>query len=369
MASRTLWIGSYPPAGIGTPSGEGEGIYRCELDLATGRLTFPELVIETPAPSFLALHPDGGVLYAVDEDKDGQVTAFRVHDERLEPLGTVPSGGEHPCHLLADGDLLYVANYGDGALGVLPLAPDGSFATSAPQVLPGSGSGPDAERQRGPHAHFVVRAPGGHVLVVDLGADRIRRYVRVAGGLEPAGVAATLPPGTGPRHLAFEGWFSYGDEQDGGRFAYVTGELDATVCVLAWDPATDTGEVVQTLPATKGRPGPALPGSAATAGDVRAAWTASAAPSPSHLALAGSDLVVGVRGTGTLSRFAIGADWLLTYRADQALSTPTPRHFAVVGGWTVVAEQVPGAVAVLGRDGSVASSCDVPSAACVVPAM
>lgn len=361
MASRTLWIGTYPPAGIGTPSGQGEGIHRAEIDLASGRLTVPEPVVETPAPSFLALHPDVGVLYAVDEDKAGQVTAFRVHDEVLEPLGTVPSGGEHPCHLLVDGALLYVANYGDGALGVLPLAPDGSFAAPAPQVLPGSGSGPDPERQRGPHAHFVARAPGGHVLVVDLGADRIRRYARVPGGLEPAGTAARLPAGTGPRHLAFEGWFSSGDEQDGGRFAYVTGELDATVRVLAWDPATDTGTVVQTLPATKAR---------ATAAPVgaRAAWPASTAPSPSHLALAGSDLVVGVRGVGTLSRFAVGADRLLTHRGDQPLPGPTPRHFAVVGGWTVVAEQVPGAVSVLGRDGSVVSSYEVPSAACVLPA-
>lgn len=366
VASRTLWIGSYPPAGIGTSSGRGEGIYRSTIDLATGRLTFPELVVETPAPSFLALRPDAGVLYAVDEDESGQVTAFRVHDERLEPLGAVSSGGRFPCHLLVDGDRLYVANYGDGGLGVLPLAPDGSFATAAPQVLPGSGSGPDPERQRGPHAHFVARAPGGHVLVVDLGADRIRRYRRTTDGLEPAGTAATLPAGTGPRHLAFEGWFSYGDEQDGGRFAYVTGELDATVRVLAWDPATDTGELVQTLPAT--RVGPAAAPTAAIDGDPRAAWAADPAPSPSHLALAGSDLVVAVRGVGVLSRFAVGADWLLTHRADQPLPGPTPRHFAVVGGWTVVAEQVPGAVSVLGRDGSVVSSYQVPSAACVVPA-
>lgn len=350
MASRTLWIGSYPPAGIGTPSGNGEGIYRSELDLATGRLSFPELVAETPAPSFVAVQPAGDVLYAVDEDEVGQVTAFRVHDETLEPLATVPSGGAYPCHLLVDGGRLYVANYGDGALGVLPLEPDGSFAAPTPQVLQHSGSGPDVERQRGSHAHFVAHAPGGHVLVVDLGTDQIRRYRPTPAGLEPAGIAARLPAGTGPRHLAFEGWFRYDGIQDGGRFAYVTGELDATVRVLAWDPETDTGEVVQTLPATR----------TATAGR---------APAPSHLALAGGDLVVGVRGSGVLSRFALGSDWLLTHRADQSLPTGTPRHFATVGGWTVVAEQVPGAVTVLGRDGSVASSCDVPSAACIVPAM
>ena len=364
MASRTVWIGTYPAAGIGTPSGRGEGIYRCEIDLATGRLASGERVVETPAPSFLALRPDGRVLYAVDEDVAGQVAAFRVHDERLEPLGTVPSGGQTPCHLLVDGDRLYVAHYGDGTLGVLRLASDGSFVDGAPQLLTGSGSGPDPLRQRGPHAHFVALAPGGRVLVVDLGADLIRRYARTPEGLAAAGVAARLPPGTGPRHLAFDGRASSGDRREqGARLAYVTGELDATVHVLAWDPATDTGEVVQTLPAMTSLPGSMPPGRIASA----PGRTADIAPSPSHVVTAGSDLVVAVRGVGTLSRFAIGVDGLLTHRTDQPLRTTTPRHFAVVGGWTVVAEQVPGAVAVLDRGGTVVSSCDVPSAACIVP--
>ena len=48
-------------------------------------------------------------------------------------------------------------------------------------VLGHVGAGPHPQRQEGPHAHFVAHAPGGWVLVVDLGTDEIRRYRREAG--------------------------------------------------------------------------------------------------------------------------------------------------------------------------------------------
>jgi 6-phosphogluconolactonase (cycloisomerase 2 family) len=371
----TLWIGTYPPAGIGTPPGQGEGIYRVDLDLATGALGEPRRVVEAPAPSFVVRRQGGAVLYATDESEAGRVAAFRVHDEGLEPLGTASSGGTYPCHLALDGDRLYVANYGDGALGVLPLAPSGAFASDEPQVLRHAGSGPVEDRQGGPHAHFVALAPGGNVLVVDLGTDEVRRYARTADGLEPAGIAATLPPGTGPRHLVFD------TVSDGRDVAYVTGELDATVHVLAWDPVTDTGELVQTLAALGATP-PARHFAADSVhraadaapnhrsggdADLRAAWAEATEPSPSHLALDGRELVVGVRGPEVLARFAPAGDGLLTHRADLPLPAHTPRHFVVVGDWTVVAEQVPGAITVLDRSGTVVSSCAVPSAACIVP--
>ena len=117
---------------------------------------------------------------------------------------------------------------------------------------------------------------------------------------------------------------------------------------------TDTGELVQTLPAL-------APGAPPQAG------TGASAAAPSHLALDGRELVVGVRGAGVLARFAVADDGLLTPAAEHALPTGTPRHHAVVGAWTVVAEQEPGAVTVLDRSGRVVSSRPLPSAACVAP--
>src|SRR4051794_24250540 len=70
---------------IGTYTGpKSKGIYRCELDLATGKLSEPTLAGETRNPSFLAIHPDMKHLYAVSEVSDaggkmtGAVAAFEI---------------------------------------------------------------------------------------------------------------------------------------------------------------------------------------------------------------------------------------------------------------------------------------------------
>ncbi len=327
---RELWTGTYPTAGAGSPAGTGEGIWRVALDPATGALLDARQVAVTPAPSFLAAHPSGRVLYAVGEETRGTVTAFAVGDDGgLTPLATVASGGADPCHLLLDADArtLLVANYSSGTLGVLPLDPDGRFAAEvltagAPaQVLGHEGAGPRADRQEGPHAHFVALAPGGrHVLVVDLGTDEVRRYTRDpgTGRLTADGIAATLPPGTGPRHLAFA---------PTGEHAYLTGELDVTVRVLAWDVASATGRLVQTLPATTRGPAPVAP---ADPGPLL----------PSHLELAGDRLLVATRTADVLAELTVGPDGLLTPAAEVALPGRWPRHFAVVDGWVVVADQL-----------------------------
>jgi 6-phosphogluconolactonase (cycloisomerase 2 family) len=340
-AQTPLWIGTYPVAGAGSPVGQGEGIWRVDLDPATGALTGGRLVVETPAPSFLALR--GPVLYAAHEHADGTVSAFDVVGDTLVHRATVQSGGADPCHLLLDDDgrTLLVANYSSGTLAVLPLDADGGFATSGPQqVFAHTGSGPD-ERQESPHAHFVAADPSGaFVLVVDLGTDQIRRYRRVEGGLAEDGLAAVLPAGTGPRHLAFSA---------DGRFAYVVGELDVTVRVLAW--ADGTGTLVQTLPATSA---PARrPGSRVL---------------PSHVELDGERLLVGVREADVLARFVVRPDGLLDPEADVALPGGWPRHFAVVDGWTVVAEQTSDDLAVLTAAGGVSGTVPLPAPSCVLRA-
>ncbi len=348
---RPLWIGTYPEAGAGTPTGLGEGVWRVDLDPTTGALSGARLVVETPAPSFVVAHPTAPVLYAVDEETEGAVTVFDVVGDGLRPRATVASGGADPCHLLLDDDArtLLVANYSSGTLGVLPLDADGGFtaevlAAGGPaQVLGHTGAGPHPDRQEAPHAHFVAVAPGGrHVLVVDLGTDEVRRYSRDAdtGLLTEDGVAAALPPGTGPRHLAFA--------PDGGR-AYLVGELDSSVHVLAWDESAAHGEVVQTL-------------AAAVSGDPERRL-------PSHVLLDGDRLLVGVRGPDVVSAFSVDGDGLLRPDGEHTLPGSWPRHHLVVDGWTVVAQQESGSVVVLNEHGAVVGSARVPSPACVAPAV
>jgi 6-phosphogluconolactonase len=359
---RDLWIGTYPAAGAGTPAGLGEGIWRVGLDTATGRLADPVLAATTPAPSFLAVDRTAGLLVAVGEDTDGTVAAFRVRDgeggrpvldaggagvDRTAPTGTgtastVPSGGADPCHVLLDpdGHVVYVANYSSGTLAVLPRTADGSVGAPV-QVLGHTGSGPVADRQEGPHAHFAALAPGGgHVLVCDLGTDEIRRYRRdpATGLLTEDGIAATLRPGSGPRHVVFSA---------DGRIAYVSCELDVTVAVLAWDVAHAAGRVVQHVPAVEHGSGPEV------------------ASLPSHIDRVGDRVLVATRGPDVLATFAAGPDGTLAPAGQTALPGAWPRHFAVVDGWVVVADQVGDSLTVL-KDGAVVHTLALPAPACVV---
>ncbi|HCQ38698.1 MAG TPA: 6-phosphogluconolactonase, partial [Verrucomicrobiales bacterium] len=57
---RTVFLGTYT-------NGESKGIYSCRFDDVTGTLSGFRLAAETPSPSFLALHPTGKFLYAVNE--------------------------------------------------------------------------------------------------------------------------------------------------------------------------------------------------------------------------------------------------------------------------------------------------------------
>src|SRR4051812_15212564 len=70
---------------LGTYTGAtSKGIYRCEMDLTTGKLSEPKLAAEVATPSFLAVHPSRKILYAVGEleefakKKQGAVYAFAL---------------------------------------------------------------------------------------------------------------------------------------------------------------------------------------------------------------------------------------------------------------------------------------------------
>lgn len=353
---RAVWIGTYPAAGAGTPAGRGEGIWRVDV----GGDATPVLAATTPAPSFLATHPGGRVLYAVGEQAAGTVTAFAAGPGgQLGALAVVSSGGPDPCHLLLapDARTLYVTNYSSGSVGVLPLDVDGAFARATiaaggpVQVLTHTGTGPDPDRQEGPHAHSAVFAPGGaHLLVADLGTDELRRYrIAADGRLTPDGIAATLPPGTGPRHLVVVP-----------GLVYVVGELDATVRVLRFQGSTATATLVQTIAATT-----------ASSGNAPANL-------PAHLVLDGDRLLVSVRGADLISTFGVDpGTGLLAPAGEVASGGAWPRHFAVLDGMLVVAHQHSGTVDVRAagpagplpaEEAAVVGRYAIPAPACVVPA-
>lgn len=301
-AQHALWIGTYPAENAG--GGTGEGVWGLTVT-DEGRFGEPVLAVTTPVPSFVALHPSGRTLYAVDESSAGAVTAFAVvADGALADPVTIASGGDSPCHLLALDDVLWIANYMDGTAAAVPLVPaTGAFAADAVTRHPGQGSGPQADRQEGPHAHFAALVDG-HVLVVDLGADVVRRYP-LDDGQAAGDTAAHLAPGTGPRHLV---------RLPSGALV-VAGELDDALHVLA--PAGDGWA-----------PASAVPASASAAPDGSASL-------PAHVTLTGDLVLLGVRGADVLAVHRVretgGAD-TLEHLGDIPLGAGAwPRHHTVVG--------------------------------------
>ncbi|WP_190127049.1 lactonase family protein [Streptomyces inusitatus] len=256
------FIGSFTSAG-------GRGIIAADVDAETGALTETGASDTVADPSYLALATDGRpVLYAVSETEDGAVAAFDVRDGTPRQLGArVPVDGASPTHLAVVAGHVLTANYGSGSVSVLPLDEDG--VPDAPTaVLRHEGSGPDPDRQLGPHAHQVLPDPSGRwTLAVDLGTDSVWISAVDPATGEPAPHGETaLRPGTGPRHLAFH---------PSGGHVYVLNELVPTLTVCRWDPERGLLEPVgETSVLPDGAAGPAYPSEVVVSHDGRWLWAA-----------------------------------------------------------------------------------------------
>src|SRR5205814_10219639 len=92
--SQLVYIGTYTGA-------KSKGIYSARFNPASGELSAPELAAETKNPSFLALHRNRRVLYAVGEvdnfqgKPSGVVSAYAIDPRaaKLSLLNQQPSGG------------------------------------------------------------------------------------------------------------------------------------------------------------------------------------------------------------------------------------------------------------------------------------
>ncbi|NUS55031.1 MAG: lactonase family protein [Streptomycetaceae bacterium] len=304
-----VYIGSY----TADTDGRGAGITVCAYDPETGELTPQGEPVATPSPSFLAVHPDGHTLYAVNElEPHGTLSSFAIAiDGSLTPLGTVPTGGSAPCHLAVDptGQYVLTANYGDGRVSVHAIGGHGA-AEPADVVISLAGHGPDTERQTGAHAHQVV-FDADLLLVCDLGSDRVWRF-RFAHGAATPDTPWAVTPGTGPRHLALAG---------PGR-AWVVGELDPAVHPLP----TGTPAAVETADTSVRN----YPSAILASPDGRFVYVANRGPD--------TVTVLDVEGDTirNIGESPVGAAW--------------PRDAALVGEFLYVAAQDGDAVTALRRD-------------------
>jgi 6-phosphogluconolactonase len=336
------------------------GIYRVTLDPATGAFGTPVLAGETQNPSFLTLHPNGRVLYAVNEvdgfggRPTGAVSAFAIDGASgtLSLLNQQSSEGGGPCHLSVDrsGRNLLVANYGGGTVAVLPLEGDGRLRPAS-SVRTHQGTGPDKGRQEKPHAHGIYLDPSERfALAPDLGADRVfvYRFDAAKGTLEPHG-AGTPEPGSGPRHLAFH---------PNGKLAYVINELTSTITVFSWDAEKGALTSIQTI-------------SCLPAGYSGTSWTAEVAVSPDGRFVYGSN-----RGDDSLAVFAVDpATGKLASKGHAPVGGKNPRHFTIdpTGRFILAGHQGSGTVGILKLDSStgmpslVGTPIRIDKAVCLLP--
>ena len=320
-----LIAGGYADAGA-------EGLY--PLALADGTL-----VVGAPVPGIVNV--SAGVRradeqwYLVDEGAGQVLLVDGAADWRV--VARCASGGEGPCHMALgrDGRGLSVANYDSGDVAVLAGGENGEPCPIATHRE--AGSGPDPDRQAGPHAHWVGFGPDGQLYATDLGTDRVLAFASER--LDGAEVVFAAPPGSGPRQIAFHPKKSR---------AYLVSELASTLTVLDRSgPRWDALATLSTLP--RNAPAGSL-GGAISIND------------------AGTRLYVSNRGHDSVATFALDFEGEATAIGHVTSGGASPRFLLLVGDCLLVAHEQSGGVTLLPLDGegrpqSLITRADVPGAA------
>jgi 6-phosphogluconolactonase len=346
-----VFIGTYT-------TGKSKGIYHYRLNLTSGDLTFAGTTSPVSNPSFLSLSPDERYLYAVNEVdqfgglKSGSVSAFAVEQKTgaLHLLNQQPSLGASPCYVEVDalGRFVLTANYGTGNVSVFPVQRAGSLG-KAIDMHQDRGSGPNRERQEGPHAHCIVLDRSNrNAYSCDLGTDRIMiyRFDNRSGKLLPAEPPfVELNAGDGPRHFAVH---------PTGEYAFVINELHSTVTAFARDKLRGSLTPLKTLSTL-----PADFTGANTGADI-------------HVSADGRFVYCSNRGHDSIGIFAFDSQAGLTATGHEGTSGRTPRNFGIdpTGTFLLAANQNSDNVVVFRRDQntgrlSLVTQVEVPSPVCV----
>lgn len=319
-ADRLAYVGTY------TNDARSEGIYRLLLNPDTGALRLDGVAAKSANPSYLAVHPNGRVLYAVNELAEfqgkptGGVSAFAIGPrDRLTLLNQQESQGKAPCYVSVDpkGRYVFVANYTGGSIASIPVRRDGGLSV-ARTVVNHKGTGPDPVRQTSPHAHCILPDPSGrYVMAVDLGIDAILTYTldEKTGAITVSDTGAATKPGAGPRHLTFH---------PNGRFAYLANELDSTLSTFTYDARRGALEEIDV---TAAAPGGTVEGNH---------------PADIHVSPSGRQVYISNRGEDNIAVFSIDAT---TGKVTPVEQVPTggksPRNFTFDPGgrWLLAANQ------------------------------
>lgn len=325
-----LIIGNYsvPPAN--------QGLYVYGFNTGTGELYFKSSLSGVDNPSYLAIGTDGKQVYTVNELRDkGGVSAYDYDaaSGKLTFLNRVYSGGTSPAYIATDPlhHALYVANYGNGSLSVIPIQADGSLGEPQ-QTIQFEGSSVHPSRQRTPHVHCVIPSPDGRYLVAtDLGTDKVHLF-----RINPDNINAPLTradhspvsvkPGNGPRHVVFH---------PNGRFMFLISEMGGEITLFHYRKGVLSAKQDISL--------------------VPAGFTGRISAADIHVSADGRYLYASNRGdANTLILFGVGKDGTLQYIGSQSSLGKTPRNFTLdpSGRFLLVANQDSNEVVVFRRDPS-----------------
>ena len=238
---------------VGSSNGNlSHSIYLCELDTDLKAFVVVDSFSGVQGSSYLDFSPEQKYLFAINQERWNQgtvystVSSFSVEagTQVLKLINSQSSQGSGICHIHCSkaGDYIFAANYGSGHATALPVNENGEIAPASSVVI-GEGSGLIERRQEGPHAHQVMLDPGQNFLLVpDLGTDKVMIYAfdKESGVLtpNPAQPYFSLPPGSGPRHLAFH---------PDGKSLYIVNELNSTLTACSYDGSDGTITMLNSL--------------------------------------------------------------------------------------------------------------------------
>lgn len=308
--------------------GDAHTIYSYRFDGASGKLDPLGPAVQAARAAYLAPSSDQRFLYATGETSTsayqttGLVCAYRIDARtgKLTPLNQVSARGVLPSYVAVDktGRNLLCANYTSGSVAVFPIQPDGSLAPAS-DFIQLSGSSVALPRQSGPHTHSINLSPDNRfALAADLGLDKVfvYRFDPARGKLTPNDTPfATVPPGSGARHLRFS---------PDGRFVYVINEMGSSVTAFAWDPARGALTPLQTV------------------STLPAGFKGSNGCSEMLIHPGGRFLYGANRGHDSIAVFAIDpASGRLTLLENVPTQGSTPRGFGIdpSGSWLIAANQ------------------------------
>ena len=240
---RIALVGGYDSAGFDGPSGL--GLLRADAGSGSGAGWRIVDTLAADRPNFGVYDSRRQIVYTSHSGQD-YLSAIAVDSVsgRLRLLNTAPTGSVNPVHLAfsANARFLVTASFSSGHISVVEVQDSGELGRLV-AAIPADGALGPLCAQSGSQPHQVLFAPGGaHLFVPDRGLDLIHVY----GFDADSGRLSELPaaearPGSGPRHMVF----------DGPDRGFVINELDNTLATYRWDAARaalSPVHVVSTIP-------------------------------------------------------------------------------------------------------------------------